>query len=396
VVYAWDVPDDLTSPPVPVELDTLLASPDPVPSLDFLARHFIARGEFGLLFEARLMRTRLDMGLPLVQTESVPDQNYQDAVVEAAREAGRLFLEAGNIDRAWPYFRAVGDPGPVERAIAALPASEAGEGTISIAFQEGAHPLKGLEMILERHGMCRAITAFGMTAVQKDRAACIAMLARHLYAEILSRMAYAIEAREGRAPEEAGLIGRMADRDWLFGEWDCYVDTSHLISVVPYCVEITDAAALGIFHELCEYGRRLAPQFQQAGVPPFEDQFTAYGHYVQALLAHSGGGDPEPHLEYFRNQVAESDPEIAGDAPGRTLARLLLALNRPGDALRTVLDHVFEDAPYGTPVPGAIQLCHMAKDFGLMRRLARERGDLLSYAAAAILAFKEGQPLSSN
>ena len=67
-----------------------------------------------------------------------------------------------------------------------------------------------------------------------------------------------------------------------------------------------------------------------------------------------------------------------------------------GDALRTVLDHVFEDAPYGTPVPGAIQLCHMAKDFGLMRRLARERGDLLSYAAAAILAFKEGQPLSSN
>ena len=50
-----------------------------------------------------------------------------------------------------------------------------------------------------------------------------------------------------------------------------------------------------------------------------------------------------------------------------------------------VLDHVFEDASYGAPVPSALQLCYQAKDFSKLREIARERGDLLSYAAGSIL-----------
>jgi hypothetical protein len=373
---------------VAAELDQRLASSAPADTIQFIAEHFLQSGEYGLLFEARLMQKRLELGLPLVQTESVALPTYQDAVVEVARETGRLFLAAGNIDRAWPYYRAVGDPGPVEQALDTLDPEAASEGAISIAFQEGVHPRKGLELILEKHGMCRAITAFGMTAVQKDREACIGMLARHIHAEILSRMAYAIEAREGSVAETTSIRGRMEGRDWLFGDWDCYVDTSHLLSVVPYCVEITDPAVLAVFAELCAYGQRLAAQFQSPGIPPFTDQFTAYGHYVEALR----GNDVEAHLDYFREQVAQSDPEIDGDAPGRTLARLFLSLNRPADALQTVLDHVFEDAPYGVPVPGAIQLCHAARDFDRMRELARERGDLLSYAAAGILRGSQSSP----
>ena len=380
MVYSWDVPDSPV-PSLPLEaLDEVLAGGDAAASLDFLASHYLATGEYGLLFEARLMRKRFDLGLPLVQTESVALQSYQDGVVDVARETGRLFLAAGNIERAWPYFRAISEPGPIEQAIAALDAEQATEGVVSIAFQEGLHPRKGLELILEKHGMCRAITAFGMTAVQKDREACLALLARHIHAEILSRMDYAIEAREGKPGSGATIADRIGGRDWLFGEWDCYVDTSHLLSVVPYCVEITDLDALAVFHELCDYGRRLSPQFQSAGIPPFEDQFTAYGHYVEALR----GNDVEAHVDYFRKQVAESDPDIVGDAPGRTLARLFISLKRPADALQTVLDHVFEDAPYGMPVPGAIQLCHAAGNFDRMRELARERGDLLSYVAASV------------
>jgi hypothetical protein len=108
---------------------------------------------------------------------------------------------------------------------------------------------------------------------------------------------------------------------------------------------------------------------------------VAYGHYVQALL----GNDTETHLDYFRRKVAESDPEVAGDAPGRALVKLLVSLNRHADALRVLLDHVFEDAPYGAPVPTALSLCYQAKNFDRMKELARDRGDLLSYAASSIL-----------
>ncbi len=363
------------------DLDRLVASPEPAAALDHLIATLLEAGDYGLAFEARLMRKRQELGLPLIQSDQISGDDYQQAVMAIARDTGRLFLEAGNIGRAWPYFRAVGETKPIEDAIAGLPNEGDREQVIGIAFQEGVHPLKGLEMILANQGMCRAITAFGMTAVQKDREPCISMLARHLYGEIVARMAEVIQAQEGAAPATRNLLELMQGRDWLFGEWDYYVDSSHLLSVIPYGIELKDPEALTCFHELCAYGQRLAPQFQAAGVPPFENQCEAYGHYIQALR----GMETETHIDYFREQVATADPDVAGDAPGRTLVRLLVALGRPEEALRAVLDHVFEDAPWGQPVPTALQLCYQTGDFGTMRDLARERGDALSYAAASIL-----------
>jgi len=363
------------------KVDEILQSADPAAALDFLIERFLAGKEYGLVFEARLMKKRHELGLPLIQTGDISNDAYQRGVVEAARESGRLFLADGKIERAWPYFRAIGEPKAVEDAIARVEPGENCEPVIAIAFQEGVHPLKGLELILAQHGMCRAITAFGMTAVQKDREACIALLARSLHAEIVSRMGSAIEAREGATPVSQSLPELMRDRDWLFGEWDYYVDTSHLLSVVPYGVEGTNPETLRIFHELCEYGKRLSPQFQSPGIAPFENQFEGYGHYIQALR----GENVEEHLAYFRRQVAQADPDAVGDAPARQLARLLIALGRSGEALDVVVNYVFEDAPYGAPVPSALQLCYQANDFARLRELARDRGDLLSYAAGALL-----------
>jgi hypothetical protein len=363
-------------------LDQLLETGDAAASLNFLIDRFTASGDYGLLFEARLMKRRLELGLPLIQTDSVPDETYQASVVEAARETGRLFLAAGNIERAWPYFRAISEPEPVAEAIAMVEPREGLDGVIAIAFQDGVHPLKGLELILSQHGMCRAITAFGMQAVSKDRDKCIALLATRLHGEIVARIARAIQAQEGSLPLTSSLTELMEGRDWLFGDWDYYVDTSHLLSVIPYCVKMTDREVLALFHELCAYGKHLSPRFHSSGNPPFENQYEGYDHYIQALL----GNEVESHVDYFRRQVAECDPETAGDAPGRTLVKLLVSLHRPADALQVLLHDVFEDAPYGAPVPSALQLCYQAGDFARMTELARDRGDLLSYAAGCIMS----------
>jgi hypothetical protein len=252
------------------------------------------------------------------------------------------------------------------------------EPIIEIAFQEGVHPAKGLELILKKYGICQALSALGM-APEKDREKCIGLLARDIHREIVERIGNAIEHEEGERPGARSIVDLAAGRDWLFGEYSNYVDTSHLVSIVQCSPEVGDPALLRIFHDLCEYGKRLSPQFRMQGQPPFEDVYADYGHYVQALL----GAEVETHLDHFRRTLADSDPQRVGTLPAQLLVKLLSRLGRYPEALALALEH-FPGAPANElNCPAAMELCHLAKDYGAMKELARSRGDWLGYAAAA-------------
>ena len=136
-------------------------------AFDFLVEKFRDQKKYETLFEARMMKTRHEFGLPLIQTEPSADlpaekrKAYEQATIQAAREVGSLFLGNGDIPRAWPYFRAIGEPGPVAEAIERFEAEgENLDRVIEIAYHERVHPKKGLELILANHGICRAITFF--------------------------------------------------------------------------------------------------------------------------------------------------------------------------------------------------------------------------------------------
>ncbi len=90
-------------------------------------------------------------------------------MVEAAREVGNGFLEMGNIPRAWPYFRAIGEPGPVVEAMEqSKPAEDQVDALIAIAFQEGVAPAKGLEYSYSKPSNA-ALTTFGMYCTEGPR-----------------------------------------------------------------------------------------------------------------------------------------------------------------------------------------------------------------------------------
>src|SRR3954449_6751503 len=105
-------------------VDTALKSGSPGEVFEMLAREFREMGRYDLLFELRGMAKRLELGLPLIQTESSSTFSdelrpvYDDAVIAAAREAGELYLQARDIPAAFRYFRAIGDLSPVSDAIA--------------------------------------------------------------------------------------------------------------------------------------------------------------------------------------------------------------------------------------------------------------------------------------
>ena len=148
------------------------------------------------------MQKRLELGLPLVSTAGIGDvpkdlqQAYQDAYVHAAREVGELMLADRNIPQAWPYFRAIGDTGPIMRALDTFdvpdpdtPESQEALGsTIQIAFDEGAHPRKGFELILKHYGLCRAITMFSAYPQRDGRTESLRLLVRSLHGQLVDNL----------------------------------------------------------------------------------------------------------------------------------------------------------------------------------------------------------------
>src|SRR5215475_7351485 len=134
---------------------------------DLLIHDARETGNFRVLFDASILRVRHRLGLSLIETQPVadltPEQRtaYETAFREAARDAGGLCLGNGDIVNAWPYFKAIGERGPIAVAIDRFDGGENLDRIIEIAFQEGANPRKGFELILKHHGTCRAITWFG-------------------------------------------------------------------------------------------------------------------------------------------------------------------------------------------------------------------------------------------
>ena len=122
---------------------------------DVLTQTFMQNKDYAKLFQLRVLRKRFELGLPLIQSgpgEDVPADKrteYEQAFIQAAREAGELFLAANDIPRAWPYFRAIGEHTPVVAAIERTEEHENMAGIIEIAYQEQIHPRKGFRIDFE-------------------------------------------------------------------------------------------------------------------------------------------------------------------------------------------------------------------------------------------------------
>lgn len=356
---------------------------------ELAVERFREEGSYPLIFEARLMKRRHELGMPLIQME--PWNNlepevqtaYEQATVDAAREVGTLFLHDGQIGRAWPYFRAIGEKDAVRAAIESFDDGETGEildGIIEVAYHEQVNPKKGFELILKNYGTCRAITNFSQYPVEEGRADCAQMLAENVHSELLANIKYAIQQREGREPDGDDLASVVDGRDWLFEGNAYYLDTSHVSSLVQMATSIERRETLQLLYGLTEYGRRLGDMYQFPGNPPFEDVFADYGLYIRTLL----GREVDSGLVHFRRKIETCDPNMAGTTPAQVLVNLLVRIGRPAEAADVAVEHLSEADPQFLTCPNALQLCQMAGDYGRLADVSRKRRDLLSFAAATM------------
>jgi hypothetical protein len=355
-------------------------------AFDLLIRRAREERDSRVLFGARIMQTRHRLGLPLIETEPVLDLPagqrlaYETAFREAAREAGELLLASGDIAGAWVYFKAIGEPAAVAAAIESVNGGENLDRVIEIAFQEGVNPRKGFELILEHHGICRAISWFEANREYDSRQKSLRLLVRTLYGQIASAMKETIASAEGAAPQTNSLAELMAGRAWLFEANSSYTDSTHLTSILRFTPELEDPETLRMALELAEYGRCLAPMFHFRGDPPFEDPYTDHAVYLRALL----GEDVDAAIAHFRQKAIPS-PEFPGyTAPAEVLIELLLRLDRYADAIQASIDYIPDATRAPLNCPSVLQLCQMAGDYTRLRTMARQHEDLLGFAAGLI------------
>ena len=353
---------------------------------DVVLEKLCSEKNYPLVFEARLMQKRNELGLPLIQVESAPDlpektqSAYQQATVDAAREVGSLFLADGHIPSAWPYFRAIGESGPVAEAIERIEPQEGIDAVIEIAFYEGANPSKGFELILANYGICRAITTYGQYPGTEGRDDCARLLLGTLHGELMGTLKRVVADQEGSAPETNSISELISGRDWLFENNGYYIDSSHVASVVQLSLELEDPQVLKLALELADYGKRLSSLFQYKGDPPFQNIYQDHAVYLRALL----GEDQDGAVGHFRKKVEESPPDGEESVPAQVLVGLLARLERYPEAIEVSAKYLADVAPGELVCPSLPQLCQQAGAYKKLGILSRQQGDLLSYTAAAL------------
>lgn len=375
----------------------------PEAALDRLIARLDEQGDARGLLDAMLLRARHDLGLPLVQVGSLSEipeptrSEYEDRYVEAIRRVGRKLLDGGDLVAAWPYFRVLGEKDAIAGAIDAYqpsgePGDEALGAVVDIAFNQGVHPRRGFELILDHYGACSAITAFEhLPPDEATRVACADRLVRHLHEHLVANLRAEIGRRGQPQPAEGVPIRDLVSgREWLFADDGYHIDISHLNSVVRLSPLLTDAETIALAVGLTDYGRQLSDRHRYSGEPPFEETYADHGVYLRALISQ----DVDEAVAHFRSKLpvpTSPDPEDESytdpaPAQAQALIRLLVRLGRTDEAIDVATEHL-AGVPEGMlACPNVAQLCQMAGRPDRLARHARERGDLVHYLAARLLA----------
>ena len=176
------------------ELEHTLAAEGPEAAVRRLCDRLREQKDYHALFYALLMQKRHELGVSPVPTGPSKDlppavhAPYEEAIRQAGRLVGGLYLQDGQMSQAWAYYRMIGETEPMK---AALEAHQPAEGEdlqplVQIAFYEGVHPRKGFDWIIERFGICSAITNIGgqdLPHSTEDRQYCLRRLVRALHTD---------------------------------------------------------------------------------------------------------------------------------------------------------------------------------------------------------------------
>ena len=345
------------------------------------------------LFDALLMQKKQDLGISLLRPTSFDDvpeehrENFEKHYVDSARQVGHLLLEDSRLADAWVSFQTIREPEPVREVLDKVSMGgdfdDRTEELINVALYEGAHPVKGLELMLNTHGTCNTITTLDQQIMQlseEDRRSAAALLVNQIYGDLCHTLKHEISQRLPVATLGNSLRELITgERDWLFSEGNYHIDVSHLNAVVRFARSLTATdPELALSIELAEYGTRLDPQFQYAGEAPFEDFYPAHKHFLSAVL----DVNRDEAIAFFRSKL-DTEPDAEDKQMiAYVLVDLLQRIDRTDEAIDLANEFLADvDESSGFSFAG---LCLEAGRLDVLKEAARSRGDLVAWTAALL------------
>ena len=360
--------------------------------LQQLADQLLQDEKYHELFEARKMEIRHQLGLPLLYSDSGDElteeqrDQLEDGLIAACCEVGLALMKSGRLGEGWMYLRPAGEK-PAAREILAEAEvnSENMDEFVEIALQEGVHPARGYQLVLENYGTCNSITMFESLGHQlplADQQALAELLLRHVHNELLNSVKSDISSQQGEEPAGERLQELVDGREWLFGEHSYHIDTTHLASTVRFSRCLVDQEALALALDLTHYGRCLSEQFQYAGDEPFVDIYPSHALYFQALM----GENLDEAFAHFLERAENVSRDEVGTAAAEIYVDLLARVGRHEEAIEASRELL----PPGTHTmghaPSLLELSEMAEDYGTLLTLSREAEDLLGFATGLVRA----------
>lgn len=297
--------------------------------LDALESALLAQKDYHRLFDALLIRARVSLHLPVTKPTSLADvpadaeQAFRSAYMTAARKVGQHFLDDGRLADAWAYFRTIGEPEAVRRAIEAVEIptepDAAFDEVLNLALYEGAHVVRGIEFLLKTHGTCNTITAMSqlmpqMTQDERRRAA--AIMVKHLYTDLRYSLARDVSSRGETVTDETSIAEMLSRSISVFEGGNYHIDVSHLHATVGFARHLRQGdPELELARELAMYGGNLSSPLRYPADVPFDDYYTASLHFLNALSGH----DVDQAFSYFVDRL-RNEP----DAPDQRLIAFVL------------------------------------------------------------------------
>jgi hypothetical protein len=357
-----------------------------------------AQGDHHGVFRALLLKKRYEMGLPLVnpgELENIAPEKrkeYESYVEETCRHIGQRYLESGNITQAYRYFSTLGEHQPIRDALDKMGPELFTDEVATVAIEQAVHPLRGFELTLRRHGLCRAITLFDTefttdVGVKKKAAS---LLVNQMYKELVLAISKEILEREGALPEDTDLVELIRDRPALFDDDRTYADPSHVSSVARIGLLCDDESDLISTLSIAEYGRKMADVHQWAQRAPFEAGYADHAKYARALL----GQNIDETVNYFRDKLVNYTTELGEPHAAELVLLLLWRCDRKREALDLWQQYLHQRPPElpGVFIDSYYDLCIQADEFDRLAESARGQSDSSAWASAMIMATDAHAP----
>ncbi|MEM9827318.1 MAG: hypothetical protein AAF958_12045 [Planctomycetota bacterium] len=353
------------------------------------------------MFEAMKMRTRQELGLPLItlgddppQSDAVENQ-LEHGLLDACRAAGEMIMKQGRVSAAWMYLRPTGDLELARKLIAKVPITDENyDDIVQVLLHEGVDVRRGFQAVLKHQGTCNSITLFEQALAnqsKKDRRAAAEALLDHFYDELSANVRGDISRRTAPADPGESLLDMITKRPELLSQGAYHADTTHIASTVQIAKLVDTPERLTKAWELTQYGRRLDRNFQYPGDEPFVDFYPAFATFYSVLL----GRDVEAGLTLFRRKAEQVDPMSEGTAAIETYVDLLQRSGREVEAIEAMAKLVPDQVPPQRIVPLMMEIVEdleSTPDASAIVQAARDRvaefcqsrGDVLGYAAARL------------